>query len=185
MKFSQVKRGMVLDMDGNLMQVVDMVHQKPGKGPAYYQTKLKSLEKGTVIQKRFQGTDEVEMAFLETRKMEFLYRDGEMLCFMDSGDYDQQMISAQDVGDAINYLAHNMEVKVVSHEGRVLSVELPTAVVLEVTETEPGVKGDTVSNVFKPAKLETGLEIKVPLFITEGEKVRVDTRTGEFLERAN
>jgi len=185
MKFSQVKRGQVIIIDGQLQQIVDMVHQKPGKGPAYYQTKMKSLEKGTVLIKRFQGTDEVEFAYLDTRKMEYLYRDGNMLCFMDSETYDQQMVEVGDVGDAVNYLGHNMAVKVVSHEGRVLSVELPSAVVLEVTETEPGVKGDTVSNVFKPAKLETGLEIKVPLFVQQGGKVKVDTRTGEFLERAN
>ena len=185
MKFSQVKRGMVLKMNEDLQQVVDMVHQKPGKGPAYFQTKLKSLAKGTVNTKRFQGSDEVEMAYLDTGKCEFLYRDGAMLVFMDTSDYEQTMVPAAEFEDVVPYLAHNLEVKLVSHEGRVISIELPSAVVLEVTETEPGVKGDTVSNVFKPAVLETGLEVKVPLFVTQGEKVKVDTRTGEFLERAN
>jgi elongation factor P len=184
MKFSGVKKGMVLVVDGDLVTVHDLVHGTPGNLRAFYQVKLKSLAKGTVVQRRFSAADDVEMAYLDTRPMEYLYRQGDRLCFMDTETYDQVMLPVEDAGDAVNYLTLNMEVKVKLHEGRVVAVDLPSSVVLTVKETGPSTKGDTVSNVFKPATLDTGIVVKVPLYISQGEKVRVDTRTGEFLERA-
>ena len=176
---------MVLRVKGDLFVVHDFQHITPGKGNAVVQTKLKNLKSGTIINQRFRSTESIETAFLETKTMEYLYQDGANYCFMDVETFDQIMLSDDVVGDVMPYLAANAQVQMTFHEGKPVGVDIPAAVVLEVIETEPGAKGNTVTNVFKPAKLETGLEVKVPLFINVGDKIKVDTRSGEFLERAN
>lgn len=178
-----VKRGQVLDFDGNLVKVVGLFHGTPGNKRAFIQMDLKDLKTGNVVKRKFSVTDSVEIAYLDTRMMEYLYRDGDRWVFMDLSTYEQHALPAEVVEDGMPYVKENTEVKMVYHEGTLISLDLPASVVLKVEFTEPGAKGDTVSNVFKPAKLETGLEIKVPLYIEIGEFVKVDTRSGEFLER--
>ena len=185
MNATDIRRGMVLNFEGDLFIVHDFTHITPGKGNAVVQTKLKNLKSGTIISRRFRSVANIDVVFLETKTMEYLYQDGSNYCFMDTETYDQIMFSNDVVGDVMPYLAPNAQVQVTFHEGQPVGVEIPAAVVLEVTQTEPGVKGNTVTNVFKPATLETGLDVKVPMFIDIGDKVKVDTRTGEFLERAN
>lgn len=185
MNATEIRRGMVLNVEGDLFLVTEFQHITPGNWRAMVQAKLKNLKTGKVVQQRFRSTDSIDAAFLEMKNMEYLYQDGENYCFMDTQNYDQILLSKDLVGEAMQYVVPNSQVKVTFHEGKALSVDLPSAVVLRVTKTDPGVKGDTVTNVFKPALLETGLEIKVPLFVRIGDKVKVDTRTGEFLERAN
>jgi elongation factor P len=178
-----VKRGQVLNMDGTLMKVTGMFHGTPGNKRAFIQMDLKNLKTGQTLKKKFSITDSVDIAFLDTRVMEYLYRDGDHFVFMDLETYEQHPVGEDVVEDGMKYLRENDKVKMVYYEGSPISVDLPAAVVLKVDFTEPGAKGDTVSNVFKPATLETGLEIKVPLYIEIGESVKVDTRTGDFLER--
>ncbi|MHC5036320.1 MAG: elongation factor P [Planctomycetota bacterium] len=178
-----VKRGQVLNLDGNLHKVTNMFHGTPGNKRAFIQMDLKDLKSGNNIKRKFSVTDPVEIAFLDTRPMEYLYRDGENHVFMDLETYEQFPFSPEVVEENMRYIRENTTVKVVYYEGNPISLDLPAAVVLKVEFTEPGAKGDTVSNVFKPAQLETGLEIKVPLYIEIGESVKVDTRSGEFLER--
>ncbi len=185
MNATDIRKGMVLKVDGELFVVTDFQHITPGKGQALMQTKLKSLKAGNTINRRFRSTDKVEEANLETRAMEFLYRDGSSFVFMDTRTYDQVELPEELVGQDADLLPANQEVRVKFHEGRAISVDLPAAVVLEVTDTAPGERGNSVTNVFKPATLETGLTIKAPLFINIGDKVKVDTRTREFIERAN
>jgi elongation factor P len=178
-----VKRGQVLNFDGSLHKVTGMFHGTPGNKRAFIQMDLKVLKTGQVIKRKFSVTDSVEIAFLDTRLMEYLYRDGENFVFMDLESYEQFPMGTDVVEDNMKYIRENTQVKVIYYDGNPISLDLPAAVVLEVEFTEPGAKGDTVSNVFKPAKLETGMEIKVPLYIEIGESVKVDTRSGEFLER--
>ncbi len=185
MKANEVKRGQVMKLDGDAWNVVGIEHITPGNKRAIYQMKLKNLNKGNVIERRFAPWDAVEVAYLESREMQYLYRDGAGLCFMDNETYEQLVLPEALVGEDEQYLKLNSNVKVQFLDGEPMGLGLPASVVLEVTETEPGVKGDTVSNVFKPSRLETGLVVNVPLHIKQGEKVRVNTRTGEFLERAN
>ncbi len=178
-----VKRGMVLDMNGTLHKVVGMFHGTPGNKRAFIQMDLKDLKSGNVVKRKFSVTDDVEIAFLDTRPMEYLYRDGEQFVFMDLETFEQFPLGEEVVENNMQFIRENAQVKVVYYEGKPISLDLPAAVVLTVSQTEPGAKGDTVSNVFKPATLETGMEIKVPLYIEEGESVKVDTRSGAFLER--
>jgi elongation factor P len=180
---TEIKKGMILEMDGGLLQVMDVYHQKLGKGGAVLQCKLRDIKRGTQVQKRIRSAEKVETAFLETKTMEYLYQDGDSYCFMDTENYDQVTLPSEAVGDSMNYILPNSQVRIVWHEGQPLSLELPASVTLEVIETEPGARGNTVTNVFKPAKLDTGFEIKVPMHINQGDKVKVDTRTGEFLGR--
>ena len=180
-----VKRGQVLNIDGNLNKVTGMFHGTPGNKRAFIQMDLKSLKTGLNIKRKFSVDDAVEIAFLDTRLMEYLYKDKDRFVFMDLETYEQFPIGEEVVGDNLKILRENDQIKMVYYEGTPISVDLPTAVVLKVEFTEPGAKGDTVSHVYKPATLETGLEIKVPLYIEIGESVKVDTRSGEFLERVN
>lgn len=181
---NDLKNGMTLDLDGSLWTVVEFQHVKPGKGPAFVRTKMKQVLTGKVVEKTFNAGVKVEVAVVEKRDMQFLYKDGEDFVFMDTSTYDQLTIPAATVADAANYMLENAEVIVAMHEGNPLYVELPASVALEITYTEPGIQGDRSSGGTKPATLETGIDIQVPLFIKQGEKVLVDTRDGSYLGRA-
>ncbi|GLX92719.1 elongation factor P [Herbidospora sp. NEAU-GS84] len=182
---NDLKNGLVLKLDGgDLWSVVEFQHVKPGKGGAFVRTKLKNIMSGKVVDKTFNAGVKVEVATVDRREMQFSYMDGDEFVFMDTETYDMLNVSRVAVGDAANYLLENMLATVAINEGNVLYVELPAAVELTIAETEPGLQGDRSTGGTKPATLETGAEIKVPLFITTGEKVKVDTRTGDYLGRA-
>jgi elongation factor P len=180
---NDLKNGMVLNIDGQLWSVVEFQHVKPGKGPAFVRTKLRNVESGKNVDKTFNAGTKVETATVDRRTMQYLYNDGTSYVFMDTGTYDQLEISPEIVGDAKNFLLENQEAIVATNEGRVLFVELPASVELEITFTEPGLAGDSATGRTKPATLETGHEIQVPLFINQGEKVKVDTRDSSYLGR--
>ena len=182
---NDLKNGMTLDLDGQLWNVVEFQHVKPGKGPAFVRTKLKNVLSGKVVEKTFNAGVKVEVAILEKREMQYLYRDATGYVFMDNTTYDQISISDETVGESSNYLLENMEVIVAIHEGNPLYVELPPSVPLKITYTEPGLQGDRSSAGSKSATVETGITIQVPLFIKQDEVVLVDTRTGDYLGRAN
>ncbi|MER7396560.1 elongation factor P [Streptomyces sp. NPDC000151] len=183
---NDLKNGMVLKLDGGqLWSVVEFQHVKPGKGPAFVRTKLKNVLSGKVVDKTFNAGVKVETATVDKRGMQFSYMDGEYFVFMDMDTFDQLHIDRKTVGDAANYLIEGFEAVVAQHEGSVLYVELPAAVELSIKETEPGVQGDRSTGGTKPATLETDHVIQVPLFITTGEKIKVDTRSGEYLGRVN
>ncbi len=181
---NDLKNGMTLNIDGSLWTVVEFQHVKPGKGPAFVRTKMKQVLTGKVVEKTFNAGVKVEIAVVEKRDMQFLYKDGADFVFMDTTTYDQMTISEATVGEGANYLLENAEVNVAIHEGQPLYVELPASVALEITYTEPGIQGDRSSGGTKPATVETGIDIQVPLFIKQGEKVLVDTRDGSYLGRA-
>jgi elongation factor P len=174
---------MVLNIDGQLWAVVEFQHVKPGKGPAFVRTKLKNVLSGKVVDKTFNAGVKVEVANVDKREMQFLYNDGEGFVFMDLDNYDQITITAATVGDAADFMLENQNAVVALNDGNPLYVELPASVVLEITFTEPGLQGDRSSGGTKPATLETGRSIQVPLFVEQGTKVKVDTRTGDYLGR--
>ena len=178
------RNGLTFDMDGNVMQVVEFQHVKPGKGAAFVRTKIKNVITGAVIERTFSPTDKFENAYVERKEMEYLYSDGELYYFMDTETYEQIPLEANKLGDNFRFVKENMVCKIVSYKGNVFSVEPPIFVELEVTDTEPGFKGDTATGTTKPATLETGATVKVPLFIEIGNVLRIDTRTGEYIERA-
>ena len=182
---NDLKNGMTLDIEGQLWTVVEFQHVKPGKGPAFVRTKLKQVLTGKVVDKTFNAGVKVEVAILEKREMNFLYKEGEDFVFMDNKTFDQMNISAAIVGDAANYMLENTEAIVAINENNPLYIELPASVVLTVTYTEPGLQGDRSSGGTKPATVETGIEIQVPLFNKQDEKVLVDTRDGSYQGRAN
>ena len=182
---NDLKNGMTLDIDGQLWTVVEFQHVKPGKGPAFVRTKLKQVLTGKVVDKTFNAGVKIEVAILEKREMNFLYKEGEDFVFMDNKTFDQMNISAATVGDSAQYILENTEAIVAIHENNPLYIELPASVVLTVTYTEPGLQGDRSSGGTKPATVETGIQIQVPLFIKQDEKVLVDTRDGSYLGRAN
>ena len=181
---NNLKNGMTLIVDDKLMQVVEFQHVKPGKGGAFVRTKLKTVEGGKVLEKTFRAGEDVPQAIVMKRELQFLYREGDNLVFMDTDTYEQQYVNDDSIGDAGNWFKEGDTIEVLDHDGRIVGVELPAAVVLEVTDTQPGIAGDTVQNATKPAVLETGVEVQVPLFIEEGEEIKVDTRSGEYLSRA-
>lgn len=181
---NDLKNGMVLVIDNQLWQVVEFQHVKPGKGPAFVRTKLKNVMSGKSVDRTLNAGVKVETATVDRRDMQYLYNDGTDYVFMDLDTYDQISISPEVVGDAKSFLLENQNAIVATHEGNVLFIELPTSVVLEITYTEPGLQGDRSSAGTKPATLETGYEIQVPLFLNEKTKVKVDTRTGDYLGRA-
>ncbi|MDD7465845.1 MAG: elongation factor P [Actinomycetaceae bacterium] len=181
---NDLKNGMVLKIDNQLWQVVEFQHVKPGKGPAFVRTKLKNVLSGKNVDKTFNAGIKVETATVDRRDMQYLYNDGSDYVFMDLESYEQLPVSAEIVGDAKNFLLENQNVIVAQNEGTVLFIELPASVVLEVTFTEPGLQGDRSNAGTKPATLETGYEIQVPLFVEEGTKIKVDTRSGEYINRA-
>ena len=178
------RNGVTFEMDGNVYSIFEFQHVKPGKGAAFVRTKIRNVISGAVTEKTFNPNDKYPTAFIERKDMEYLYNDGDLYYFMDSETYEQLPISPNVLGDNFRFVKENMVCKVLSYKGNVFGIEPPNFVELQVTETEPGVKGDTATNVTKPATLETGAEIKVPIFINEGEMIRVDTRTGEYMERA-
>ena len=181
---NDLKNGMTLNIDGQLWNVVDFQHVKPGKGGAFVRTKLKNVMSGKVVDRTFNAGVRVEQASVDRREMQYVYREGDDFVFMDTETYDQPHIPASTVGDAANYLLEEQNATVAFNEGVPLYVELPAAVELTVSQTDPGLQGDRSTGGTKPATLETGAQIQVPLFITTGEKIRVDTRTGQYLGRA-
>lgn len=178
-----LKNGMTLDLPDGLFNVVEFQHVKPGKGGAFVRTKLKNIRSGAVLERTFRADERVEQAIIDKRGMQFLYRDGDEYVFMDTGSYEQLQVPASGLGDAANFLKEGNEAVVQVYDTEVVGVDLPAAVELDVTETEPGVQGDRVSGGRKPATLETGLVVQVPLFVSTGDVVKVDTRTGEYLAR--
>ena len=178
------RNGVCFEMDSQVYQVVEFQHVKPGKGAAFVRTKYRNVKTGSVVERSFNPNDKYEEAKLDRRDMQYVYADGDLYYFMDQETYDQTPISAANIGDSIKFLKEEMICKILSYKGEVFSVELPIVVELEITECEPGVRGDTTNNASKYATLETGAVVKVPLFVNQGEKIRVDTRTGEYLERA-
>lgn len=178
------RNGVTFEMDGNVLQIVEFQHVKPGKGAAFVRTKVRNVITGAVLEKTFSPSDKFPTAFVERKDMQYLYSDGSLYYFMDMESYEQIPIDESKLGDSFKFVKENMEVKVLSYKGNVFGVEPPFFVELEVVETDPGFKGDTATNATKPAKLETGAEIKVPLFIEQGDILRIDTRTGEYMERA-
>jgi elongation factor P len=181
---TQLRPGMVIKFNNELYSVFSMTHRTPGNLRGFVQARMRSLRSGTMIEHRFSSEDRVEKAMLEEHEMEYLYDDGEYYYFMNTETYEQMHLMKDLLGDAVNYLIPQLKLKVEFYEGKPLGVELPATVDLTVTETEPGLKGATVSNVTKPAKTETGLVVQVPPFITEGEKIRVNTAEGTYQERA-
>ena len=178
------RNGVTFEMEGKVMQVVEFQHVKPGKGAAFVRTKMKNVITGAVVETSFNPTDKFEPAYVERKDMEYSYNDGDLYYFMDMESYDMVPIGTDVLGDNFKFVMENMTCTVKSYKGKVFAVDPPNFVDLVVTETEPGFKGDTATNVQKPATLETGAQIKVPLFINEGDKIRIDTRTGEYLERS-
>lgn len=178
------RNGVTFEMDGNVVQVIEFQHVKPGKGAAFVRTKFKNVITGSVVERSFNPTEKFPTAFVERRDMQYSYNDGDLYYFMDMETYDQIPLNEDKLGDNFKFVKENDTVKIMSYKGNVFGVEPPLFVELEVVDTEPGVRGDTATNVTKPATLETGAIIKVPIFINQGEKIRIDTRTGEYMERA-
>ena len=182
---NDIKNGTVLRIDGQLWTIVEFQHVKPGKGGAFVRTKMKNVTSGKTVDKTFNAGLKIETANVDKRDMQYLYKDGEDFIFMDTGNYDQIPVSATVVGDAIDFMLENQSVLVASNDGQPLYIELPPSVVLEITYTEPGLQGDRSTGGTKPATLETGAEIQVPLFLEQGTKVKVDTRERTYLGRVN
>lgn len=178
------RNGTTFELDGNVVSIVEFQHVKPGKGAAFVRTKVKNVMTGAVTEKTFNPSDKYQEAFIERREMQYLYNDGGLYYFMDNETFEQIPINASVLGSNFKFVKENMVCKVLSYKGNVFGVEPPFFVELVVTETDAGFKGDTATNTTKPAKLETGAEIKVPLFIEEGDKIKIDTREGQYLERA-
>jgi len=179
----EFRNGVTFEMDGKVMQVVEFQHVKPGKGAAFVRTKMKNVITGGVTETSFNPTAKFEQAFVERKDMDYSYSDGDLYYFMDPESYELVPIGADVLGDAFRFVKENMTCKILSYKGSVFGVEAPTFVDLEITDTEPGFAGNTATNVMKPATTETGAEIKVPLFINIGDKITIDTRTGEYLSR--
>jgi elongation factor P len=180
---NDLKNGMTLDLDGALFQIIEFQHVKPGKGGAFVRTKLRNVKSGAVVERTFNAGVKVGLAVVERKEKQLLYRDPDAFVFMDLETYEQLAVPEAVIGDAARYLTEGTTAIVAAHEGNPIAVELPASMALAVTKTDPGVKGDRVSGALKPATLETGLVVQVPLFVEEGDRVKVDTRTGEYIER--
>ena len=178
------RNGVTFEMDGNVYQIIEFQHVKPGKGAAFVRAKIRNVIAGTVVERTFNPNEKFPTAFVERKYMEYSYSDGDLYYFMDQETYELLPIGRDVLSDNFKFVKENMDCKVLSYKGNVFGVEPPNFVELEVTKTKPGVRGDTATNTLKPAALETGAEIRVPLFINEGEMIRIDTRTGEYMERA-
>ena len=178
------RNGITFELDGNVVSIVEFQHVKPGKGAAFVRTKIKNVITGAVTERTFNPNDKYPTAFIDRKDMQYLYSDGDLYYFMDLETYEQIPINSSVLGDNFKFVKENMECKILSYKGNIFGVEPPFFVELQVTKTDTGFKGNTATNATKPAVLETGAEIKVPLFIDEGEMVRIDTRTGEYMERA-
>jgi len=178
------RNGVTFELDGQVFQIVEFQHVKPGKGAAFVRTKLKNVITGATVERTFNPTDKMENAHIERKDMQYMYKDGELFYFMDMETYDQIPLNTQTVGDTLRFVKEEIIVKVLLYKGNVIGIEPPFFVELKITETEPGFRGDTATGATKPATVETGATVKVPLFINEGEVIRIDTRTGEYMERA-
>ena len=178
------RKGITIEWDGGVWNIVDFQHVKPGKGAAFVRTKIKNIMTGAVVERSFNPTDKMPRAIIETKEMSYVYNDGDLYYFMDSETFEQIPLTLDQVEDAIRFVKEGENVTVRFFKGKAFSVEAPNFVVLEITQTEPGFKGDTTSNTYKPATLETGYTLQVPLFVNIGDKIRVDTRVGEYMERA-
>lgn len=179
----EFRNGITFEFEGNVYQVVEFQHVKPGKGAAFVRTKLKNVITGGVVEKTFRPTEKFEKAHIERKNMAYSYNDGDLYYFMDNETFDMLPLSPDQLGDALKFVMENMNVTILSYKGNVFGVEPPTFVELVVSDTEPGFKGDTTTGATKPATLETGASINVPLFVNQGDTIRVDTRTGEYMER--
>ncbi|MDD6233513.1 elongation factor P [Frisingicoccus sp.] len=178
-----VRNGLTIEYEGNVFQVIEFQHVKPGKGAAFVRTKLKNIKSGGIIEKSFRPTEKFPQAHIERKEMQYLYSDGDLFHFMDVETYDQIALSEDQVGDTLKFVKENEMVKILSHNGEVFAMEPPLFVELEITETEPGFKGDTSTGATKPATVETGALVYVPLFVEIGDVIKIDTRTGEYLSR--
>ena len=177
------RNGITVEMEGNVYQIIEFQHVKPGKGAAFVRTKLKNIINGGVVEKSFRPTEKFPQARIDRKDMQYLYSDGDLFNFMDTETYDQIALNAEAVGDALKFVKENEMVKICSYNGNVFAIEPPLFVELEITETEPGFKGDTATGATKPAIVETGAKVMVPLFVENGEVIKIDTRTGEYLSR--
>ena len=177
------RNGITIELEGNVFQIIEFQHVKPGKGAAFVRTKLKNIKNGGVVEKTFRPTEKCPQARIDRKDMQYLYSDGDMYNFMDTENYEQIALNAEEVGDALKFVKENEMVKVCSHNGSVFAIEPPLFVELDITETEPGFKGDTATGASKPAVVETGATVYVPLFVEIGDKIKIDTRTGEYLSR--
>ena len=177
------RNGVTLEMDGNIYQIIEFQHVKPGKGAAFVRTKLKNIINGGVVEKTFRPTEKFENAHIDRKEMQYLYNDGDLYYFMDTETFDQIAVNADTVGDSLKFVKENENVKVSSYQGEVFAIEPPLNVELVITETEPGFKGDTAQGATKPAIVETGAQVMVPLFVEQDDKIKIDTRTGEYLSR--
>jgi elongation factor P len=180
---NDLKNGMTLDLDGSLFQVVEFQHVKPGKGGAFVRSKLRNVKTGAVVERTFNAGVKVGLAIVERKQMQYLYADGDDFVFMDMDTYEQVHVPASVIGDTTRFLAPSAEAQVAMHQGVPIAVELPASVVLTITQTDPGAKGDTRTGSLKPAVVETGTTVQVPLFVEEGERIKVDTRSGDYIER--
>ena len=178
------RNGITVEMEGNVYQIIEFQHVKPGKGAAFVRTKLKNIINGGVVEKSFRPTEKFPQARIDRKDMQYLYSDGDLFNFMDTETYDQIALNAEAVGDALKFVKENEMVKICSYNGNVFAIEPPLFVELEITDTEPGFKGDTATGATKPAIVETGAKVMVPLFVEQGEKIKIDTRTGQYLSRA-
>ncbi len=178
------RNGITFELDGHVMQIIEFQHVKPGKGAAFVRTKIRNVITGSVLEKTFNPTEKFPPAYVEKRDMQYLYSDGNLYHFMDMETFEQEPINADKLGESFKFVKENMEVKVLSYKGSIFAVEPPFFVELEITETDPGFRGDTATNATKPAIVETGAEVRVPLFIEQGDKIKIDTRTGDYMERA-
>ncbi len=179
----EFRNGVTIEYEGNVYQIIEFQHVKPGKGAAFVRTKLKNIKTGGVVEKTFRPTEKVENAHIERTDMQYLYSDGDLYHFMDVNTYDQIALNPDQIGDSLKFVKENEMVKMMAHNGEVFAVEPPTNVELEVTECEPGIKGDTATGATKPCTVETGANVLVPLFVNQGDKIKIDTRTGEYLSR--
>ena len=177
------RNGITIELEGNVYQIIEFQHVKPGKGAAFVRTKLKNIKSGGVVEKTFRPTEKCPQARIDRREMQYLYADGDLYNFMDTENYEQMAMSAADIQDSMKFVKENEMVKMLSHNGSVFAVEPPLFVELEITETEPGFKGDTATGATKPAVVETGATVYVPLFVNQGDTIKIDTRTGEYLSR--
>jgi len=177
------RNGVTIELDGNVFQIVEFQHVKPGKGAAFVRTKLKNIKSGGVVEKTFRPTEKFPQARIDRKDMQYLYVDGDLYYFMDTENYEQTCLNKEDVGDAMKFVKENEMVKMCAHNGSIFAVEPPLFVELEITDTEPGFKGDTATGATKPATVETGATVAVPLFVNQGDKIKIDTRTGEYLSR--
>lgn len=177
------RNGITIELDNNIYQIIEFQHVKPGKGAAFVRTKLKNIKSGGVVEKTFRPTEKCPQARIDRKDMQYLYSDGDLYNFMDTETFEQIALNKDEIGDAMKFVKENEMVKMCSHNGNIFAVEPPLFVELEITETEPGFKGDTATGATKPAIVETGAQVSVPLFVNQGDKIKIDTRTGEYLSR--